>query len=115
MQVSSEEGRLAAGIVFRAILSRVGRLGVARIVRLITRVVVAIIAVGIVLVVLEANRGNEIVDWLVEAAEFLVQPFDNLFDLDGRKAEVAVNWGLAALVYAFVGGVIVRLLRRLPS
>ena len=51
-------------------------------------------------------------DWLIGAGEFLVEPFDNIFDLDSRKTQVAVNWGLAALLYALVGGLIVRLLRR---
>jgi hypothetical protein len=85
---------------------------VARIVRLITAVVVGLVVVGILLVLLEANRDNEVVDWLLGAAEFLTEPFDNVFEPDGRKARVAVNWGLAAVVYAIAGGVIARLLRR---
>jgi hypothetical protein len=92
--------------------ARRGLWGLARIVRLVTRIVVALLVVGIILVLLEANRNNEIVDWLIGAAEFLAEPFDNVFQPDGRKARVGVNWGLAAVVYAFVGGVIVRLLRR---
>jgi hypothetical protein len=97
---------------------RVGRVahrgmwGVARIVRLITSVVVGLIVVGIVLVLLEANRDNAIVDWLVGAGEFLAEPFDNVFELDGTKARVGVNWGLAAVLYALAGGLIVRALRR---
>lgn len=84
----------------------------ARIVSLITAVVVGLVVIGIVLIVLEANRDNEIVDWLVGAAEFLAEPFDNVFEPDGKKARVAINWGLAAVVYAIVGGLIARLLRR---
>jgi hypothetical protein len=86
--------------------------GIARIISLITMVVVGLIVVGIVLILLEANQSNAIVDWLVGAAEFLAQPFENMFQPDGRKTEIAVNWGLAAVVYAIVGGVIVRLFRR---
>jgi hypothetical protein len=86
--------------------------GVARVVSLITSVVVGLIVVGIVLVLLEANRDNAIVDWLVGAADFLSQPFHGIFTPDGRKAQVAVNWGLAAVIYALVGGLIARLLRR---
>jgi hypothetical protein len=62
--------------------------------------------------VLEANRDNGIVDFFVEVGEFLVEPFDNVFELDNRKTEVAVNWGLAALVYSLIGGLIAKLLRR---
>jgi hypothetical protein len=86
--------------------------GIARIVGLITSVVVGLIVVGIVLVLLDANRNNEIVDWLVGAAGWLAEPFDNIFKMDGQKERVAVNYGLAAVVYALVGGLIVRLLRR---
>ena len=78
----------------------------------ITSLVVLLIVIGILLIVLEANRDNGIVDFFVNVGEFLVEPFDNVFDLDRRKVEVAVNWGLAALVYAVIGGLIARLLRR---
>jgi hypothetical protein len=81
-------------------------------VSLITSVVVGLIVIGIVLVLLEANRDNAIVDWLVGAGQFLAGPFDNVFKLDGHKARVAVNWGLAAVIYAIAGGMIARLLRR---
>jgi hypothetical protein len=86
--------------------------GLARIVSLIATVVVALIVVGIVLILLEANRANAIVDWLVNAGEFLAGPFDDFFTPDGYKTQIVVNWGLAAVVYAFVGGLIVRLLGR---
>jgi hypothetical protein len=89
-----------------------GLWGLARVVSLITTIVVGLILVGILLVLLEANRDNAIVDALRDAAAWLAQPFDNVFKLDGRKQNVAVNYGLAALVYALVGGLIVRLLRR---
>jgi hypothetical protein len=92
--------------------TRRGLWGVARIVSLITSIVVGLILIGILLVVLEANRDNTIVDWLRDAAAWLAEPFDNVFKLDSRKENVAVNYGLAALVYAIVGGLIARLLRR---
>ena len=92
--------------------ARSGLWGLARIVSLITAVVVGLLLVGIALVLLEANRDNEVVDWLLGAGEFLAEPFDNVFSPDGHKARVGVNWGLAALVYAFVGSLIARLLRR---
>jgi hypothetical protein len=79
---------------------------------MITSLVVLLIVVGILLVVLEANRDNAIVGALLDAGEFLVEPFDNVFDLDKRKVEVAVNWGLAALIYAAAGALIAGLLRR---
>jgi hypothetical protein len=93
-------------------VARRGAWGIARVVSLITSIVVGLIVIGILLVLFEANRDNSIVDFLLEIGEFLVEPFDNVFKPDGRKARVAVNWGLAAVIYAIVGGVIARLLRR---
>lgn len=81
-------------------------------VSLITSVVVALILIAIVLVLFEANRSNAFVDWIVGAGDTLTTPFHGIFNLDGRKATVAVNWGLAAIAYAIVGGFIARLLRR---
>jgi uncharacterized integral membrane protein len=91
---------------------RRGLWGIARIVSLVTAVVVGLLVIGIVLVLLEANRDNAIVDWLRDAAAWLAGPFEGMFEPDGRKARISVNLGVAALVYALVGGLIVRLLRR---
>jgi len=93
-------------------VARRGLWGIARIVSLITGLVVGVIVVGIVLVLLEANRDNAIVNFVLDVGEYLVEPFDNVFDMDSQKANVGVNWGLAAVIYSLVGGLIVRLLRR---
>lgn len=79
---------------------------------LITSLVVGLIVLGIVLVVLGANKDNVLVGAVLDAANFLVGPFENIFDLSRRKIEVAVNYGLAALVYFILGSLIARLLRR---
>src|SRR4051794_34591332 len=102
-------GRARAKAGFAA---RRGLWGVARIVSLITSVVVGLIVVSIVLVLLEASRRNGIVDALVSAGDWLSTPFHGIFSMDSHKATVAVNWGLAAVVYGLVGGFIARLLRR---
>jgi hypothetical protein len=107
MRGRAERARAKAGLGTHR-----GLWGVARIVSLVTSVVVALILVGIILVLLEANRDNAIVDWLVGAGDWLTKPFHGVFEPDGRKAMVAVNWGLAALVYGFAGGFVARLLRR---
>jgi hypothetical protein len=105
-------GRAGRARAKAGIAARRGLWGVARIVSLITSVIVGLIVVAIVLVLLEASRQNGIVDWLVGAGDWLSKPFHGIFSLDNHKATVAVNWGLAALVYALVGGFIARLLRR---
>lgn len=82
----------------------------ARIVRLVAGIVVALIIVGILLVVLGANESNSIVSTIHDWASWLTQPFHNVFHLKNAKANTAVNWGLAAAVYAVIAAVIVRVL-----
>src|SRR4051794_37646226 len=93
-------------------VARSGLWGLARIVSLVTFIVVGLLVIGIVLVLLDANRGNEVVNALLDAGKFLAGPFDNVFKMDSHKANVGVNWGLAAAVYAVAGGLLARLLRR---
>lgn len=83
----------------------------ARIVSLVVAVVVGIIVLGIVLVLLDANTSNQIVSTIHDWAAWLARPFKDVFSIRGRKG-TAINWGLAAVVYAIVGGFVVRLLRR---
>ena len=82
----------------------------ARIVRLVTALVVGFIVVGIVLHLLDAHASNGLVSFVYDVANWLTTPFHNLFSPGGAKANIAVNWGLAAVVYAIVGGLIARLL-----
>lgn len=86
-----------------AYAARRGLWTVARVVSLVTSLVVGLILLGILLVLLEANRDNDVVDWLLEGGEFLVEPFDNVFTPDGKKARVGVNWGIAAAIYGLLG------------
>ena len=92
--------------------ARRGLWGLARIVTLLTAAVVGLLLLGILLVVLEANRSNDVVNALLDAGRFLAGPLDDVFKLHSHKAAVAVNWGLAALAYLVIGGLISRLLRR---
>lgn len=84
----------------------------ARVVRVVTGLVVAVIVAGILIHVLDANTSNAIVGFFDDAARWLTQPFHGMFSLDDAKAQLAVNWGLAAVVYAIVGTLISRLLAR---
>jgi hypothetical protein len=82
----------------------------ARLVRLAAGIVAAIIVAGILLVVLNANPSNGVVSAIHDAARALVAPFDGMFTLDSADATLAVNWGIAAVVYLIVGGLIARLI-----
>jgi hypothetical protein len=82
----------------------------ARVVRLIVAIVVLILVAGIVLVLLKANATNTIVSDVHDAARWLAGPFDGIFSFHNADTAIAVNWGIAAVVYLIVGGLIVRLL-----
>lgn len=86
---------------------------VARLVMLVALIAAGVIVAAIVLRVLDASAGNTIVKAVHDAGRTLVGPFHNVFGLRQPKASIAVNWGLAAVVYLIVGALIARLLRRL--
>ena len=83
---------------------------VARLIRLAAGIVAAIIVAGILLVVLNANPTNDVVSAIHDSAKALVGPFDGMFTLDSADATLALNWGIAALVYLMVGGLIARVI-----
>ena len=84
----------------------------ARIIRMIAGLVAAIIVIGILLVVLDANASNAIVGAIEDAARWLAGPFKGIFHLDSHKGTVALNWGLAAVVYYAIGHLIARFAAR---
>jgi hypothetical protein len=86
---------------------------IARLVKLVAWVVALVIVAGIVLRLLSANQGNVIVRDIHDAGNFLVGPFKSVFSLKNPKANIAANWGLAAVVYLIVGSLIASLIVRL--
>jgi len=88
------------------------RATVARLIVLVATAVAAVLVAGILLVVLGANSSNDLVSAVHDAARFLAGPFDGLFELDSRKATIAVNWGIAAVVWYALGHALARLLLR---
>ena len=62
-----------------------------------------IIIAGIILVVLEANEDNAIVDVILEIGRFFTRPFRDIFEMDDNKLEIAVNWGIGAVVWILLG------------
>jgi uncharacterized protein involved in cysteine biosynthesis len=83
-----------------------------RVVQLVVSVVVLIIVAGILLVVLKANPANSIVSEVHSWARWLAGPFDGMSSFHSANVAIAVNWGIAAIVYLCVAGLIVRLLGR---
>lgn len=100
----AREGRVGHG-------ARRGADGLARLIELIASAVALVIVLGILLVVFKANQSNDLVNTVHDAARWLVGPFHGIFSFDNNRTEVAVNWGIAAVVYFLVGHMIARFLR----
>jgi hypothetical protein len=88
------------------------RASIARALIVIAGVVAAVLVLGILLVLLKADRSNDIVKAVNDAASFLAGPFDGLFTFDSKRVETTVNWGIAAVVWYALGRVIARLILR---
>jgi hypothetical protein len=88
-------------------------LTLARLVRTLAGLIALVIVVAIVLFIVGANSSNAIVSDIHDAGAWLVGPFKNLFSIHNAKVAMAVNWGLAALVYLVVGHFIASLLARM--
>ncbi len=84
----------------------------ARVVHVVVSVIVLVIVAGILLVVLKANPTNSIVSEVHDWARSLAGPFDGMFSFQNAHTAIAVNWGIAAVLYLFIGGLIARLLGR---
>jgi len=101
---SAGERAAGAGSSFLVLLARV--------IMFIAIVIAVIIGLAILFVVLEANSSNEIVSRVNDWGKALVGPFDDIFEINDPKVAIAVNWGLALVVYLVVASFIARLLRR---
>jgi hypothetical protein len=75
--------------------------------------VALIVTAGILLFVFDANAGNTVVSHVERWSSTLTTPFHNLFMPHSLKANVAINWGIAAAAYLLAGGIIRRLLIKL--
>jgi hypothetical protein len=86
---------------------------IGRLIAVAAAILAAIIGLGILLYVLGANPQNGIVRFIHDLARALVGPFDGMFTLPDPKVELAVNWGIAMVVYLIVGWVLNRLFTRM--
>jgi hypothetical protein len=87
-------------------------MAVARLIRTAAGVVAAVIVVGIILRLVSANPHNVVVSDIHDAGNWLVGPFHNVFSVSDAKLNLALNWGLAAVVYLVVGALLAGLLAR---
>jgi hypothetical protein len=84
----------------------------ARLLRLVLSGVVLIILAGILLALLKANPANGVVSEVHGWGRWLVGPFGGMFAFHSGRVALAVNWGIAAVVYLLPGASILRLVAR---
>ena len=71
-----------------------------------------IFALHVLFVVFGANQGNEFASFVYTAAQVFVLGLGDVFTPDDALLGVVLNYGLAALVYAIVGQLVVKALQR---
>ena len=81
-----------------------------RLVRLVAGIITAIIALAILFVVLDASTGNTIVSHIRDWAHTLAAPFNGIFHLHSAKGTIAINYGIAIVVYLIVAWIIERVI-----
>ncbi|GAB3954512.1 hypothetical protein [Streptomyces sparsus] len=92
--------------------TRYGYGGAARAIALIADVAALIIGLWILMYLLDANRGNEVVSFLREATQWLAGWSYDLFTFDKEWMQVVFGYGLAAVVYLAVGHLFASRMRR---
>ena len=86
-----------------------------RVTAVLTIVTIAVIALGIVFYGLGANSSKWLVSDVKDVARWLASPFDKTFVLHDAKLSVALNWGIAIVVYAILGRLLGRLIQGVPG
>ncbi|MGW5274645.1 hypothetical protein ACWEQP_19155 [Streptomyces sp. NPDC004044] len=84
----------------------------ARVVAVVADVMAFIIGLWILMYLLDANRGNDLVAFVKNAARWLAGWSYDLFTFDEAWARVVSGYGLAAIVYLFIGHAVAGRIRR---
>lgn len=85
---------------------------VARVIIVIADVAAFVIGLWIVMYLLDANRENNLVEFVQDAARWLAGWSHDLFTFDREWLRVVSGYGLAAVVYVFLGHMLASLVRR---
>ncbi|MFJ9036088.1 hypothetical protein ACIRF8_05820 [Streptomyces sp. NPDC102406] len=83
-----------------------------RVVMIIADILALILGLWILMYLLDANRGNDLVQFVHDAASWLAGWSHDLFTFDEAWARVVCGYGLAAVVYLFIGHAVANRLRR---
>jgi hypothetical protein len=98
--------------------SDIVRLRLAQLIWAVCVVAALILAAGALLVALDANKDNDLVRWILDAAAKLdLGVFDRkngIKDFTGENAETKealLNWGIAAIAWLIAGRILDRIIR----
>lgn len=89
-----------------------GSEAVIRVIRVVVGVVVTVFLLHVLFVVFDANQGNGFVELVYTLAKTFVLGLGDVFTPKDEVLGVALNYGLAALVYAVLGQLIIKAIRR---
>ncbi|MBV9315766.1 MAG: hypothetical protein JO100_19000 [Pseudonocardia sp.] len=81
--------------------------------RFIGLIIVAILVVHILLTVFKANPANRFALFMHRGADFFSLGLTNLFTPTDPRVAVAVNYGIAALIWLLITSVVVGIIRRI--
>lgn len=79
---------------------------------IVADIMAVILGLWILMYLLEANRANDLVNFVQDTARWLAGWSYDLFTFNKEWARVVSGYGLAALVYLFVGHAVAGRLRR---
>jgi hypothetical protein len=72
-----------------------------------------IILLHLAFILLEANPGNPLVDFMADLANWFAWLFRDMFtQIEDSKVRAVVNYGIAALIYLAIGGILSGIGRR---
>lgn len=79
---------------------------IVHIITIVFGLIALIILLHLAFVLLEANPGNPLVDFIADLANWFSWLFRDMFTVDDPKVRAVVNYGLAALVYLAIAGAV---------
>ncbi|MGW5968911.1 hypothetical protein [Streptomyces sp. NPDC055186] len=91
---------------------RTGSTSAGTVVAVIADIMAVILGLWILMYLLDANRANDLVRFVHDAASWLAGWSRDLFTFDAEWARVVAGYGLAAVVYLFIGHAIADRLHR---
>lgn len=84
----------------------------ALVVHTVADIAAAVLGLWIVLYLLDANQGNTFVQFIRDLAYWLAGWSQNIFTMENDHVRLALNYGLPAVVYLFIGHGIAARIRR---